>query len=713
MSFFSDERAAELRELFFEGAQDLLQEMNEAGILIEADPCDSDALARVRRAMHTLKGDSAACGFRQLSELAHDLEDLLTPAFVAERGEAVAEIILAAADTFHAMLGVVRGNLQPPDITEFRAHIRTLAKLPASSSAPQPSQARAEWTPKEKAIVLEALRNGEVVHEIVLSVDPSLQMPAAGLQMICTALDHCGTVLAQSPASGVPLQTLAEVHVALSSSYSPDWIRTRCAVPGIVTSVSLTPMGMAESQPRDVLQMLLEAEAKAGSELTSTASDERDERDERDEHDQRDEHSALAGEETSRTSATAAGKTGSAEAWLRVENWRIDTVMNLIGELIIGKSMLIRTLQEFDRKFPKDPLRNRLGDAVSFQSRVLGELQKSVMKIRMVPVEQLFRRLPRIVRDVAKARQKEIAVEMAGQGTDLDKSVLDALAEAMAHLVRNAADHGIEAPHDRLTYGKSSRGTIRLNAFHQGNQVVIEVSDDGRGISSERLVQKAIQSGLMSEEEARGLSREEILNLVFHPGLTTAEQVTEISGRGVGMDVVKNVMNRLKGKVIVESKPGHGTTFQLVAPLTLASIQALLFRVDDRHYAIPLDSVLEITRANDSEIHEIDGHEVLRIRDQAFSVVRLDQLILDTKSTVKKMRHFVVTVAEGNRRVGLIVDGLIGEEELVIKAIEDRLVSSDLISGGSILGDGTVVLILNVPALVSHLGRKRTVGVPA
>jgi two-component system chemotaxis sensor kinase CheA len=251
-----------------------------------------------------------------------------------------------------------------------------------------------------------------------------------------------------------------------------------------------------------------------------------------------------------------------------------------------------------------------------------------------------------------------------------------------------------------------------LDAYHHGNQVVIEVSDNGRGISQEKLVRKAIQAGVVSEEDARGLSQAEILNLVFQPGLSTVDEVTEISGRGVGMDIVKTTMDRLKGKVTVESEPGRGTTFQLVVPLTLASIQALMFRVDNQHYAVSLDSVLEISRTSDSEIHEIDGHEVLRLRDQVLSVVRLDQLIVNVApGAARKTRHFVVTVGAGNRRFGLIVDGLIGEEELVIKAFEDRLVASDLVSGASILGDGTVVLILNVLSVVSHLTQKRVLEV--
>ena len=692
MNFFSDERAAELRELFFESAQDLLQELNEAGILLETDPADSDALARVRRAMHTLKGDAAACGFRQLSELAHDIEDLLTPQLVTERGEVVAEIVLSAADSFHAMLGAHRGNLQPPDITELRAHIRSLAQSPKSASEPQPKQSRHQWTGKDKQRISEALREKIPVYQLTLGIDPSLQMPAAALQLVHAAFEKCGTVLAQSPVGGVPLETLPAVHAALASSLPPESITARCRVPSIVADISIEPLKLSEDEPRDALQVLLEAETASES-IASAAVAENG-------------HAEGPVEPGQGASPVTGGGLGSTEAWLRVEAGRIDAVMNLIGELIIGKSMLHRVINEFDQRFPKDALHNRLGDVLSFQSRVLGELQKSVMKIRMVPVEQLFRRLPRIVRDVAKIRKKEIAIEMAGQNTDLDKSVLDALAEPMAHLVRNAADHGIETPEERLVHGKSARGTIRLDAYHQGNQVVIEVSDDGRGVNHEKLLKKAVEAGVISQEETKSISHEEILKLIFHPGLTTAEEVTEISGRGVGMDVVKTVMDRLKGRVVVESEPGRGTTFQLIAPLTLASIQALMFRVEKQHYAVPLDSVIEISRATDNEIHRIDGHEVIRLRDQVLSVVRLDQLIAAAPVS-QKSRHFVVTIGAGSHRFGLIVDALVGEEELVIKAFEDRLVASELVSGASILGDGTVVLILNVPAVVSHLSQKR------
>ncbi len=225
---------------------------------------------------------------------------------------------------------------------------------------------------------------------------------------------------------------------------------------------------------------------------------------------------------------------------LRVDAARIDTVMNLVGEMIIGKSMLQRAMAEFEKRHTKDPLRGKFADALAFQSRVLGELQKSVMKIRMVPVEQLFRRFPRVVRDVARLRDKEISLEIAGQNTDLDKRILDALADPLAHLVRNAADHGIETSAERDAAGKPTRGTIRLNAYHEGNQVVIEVSDDGHGLDREKIVRRAIENGIISAEEAGRLNEAEGLQLVFTPGLSTADEVTEISGRGVGLDIVKS-----------------------------------------------------------------------------------------------------------------------------------------------------------------------------
>jgi two-component system chemotaxis sensor kinase CheA len=361
---------------------------------------------------------------------------------------------------------------------------------------------------------------------------------------------------------------------------------------------------------------------------------------------------------------------------------------------------------EFDRKYPKDPLRGKFSDALAFQSRILNELQKSVMKIRMVPVEQLFRRFPRIVRDVAKLRNKHITVEIAGQNTDLDKSILDALAEPLAHLIRNAADHGIEADDERAAAGKSANGSIKLDAYHEGDQVVIEVSDDGRGIDRDKVLRRAIEKGIVKADDAIRLNEDEIHHLLFTPGFSTADQITEISGRGVGLDVVKAALDTLKGSIEVESVLGGGTTFRLMVPLTLASIQALLFHVAGRLYAVPIASVVEIARISETDVHRVDDHEVFQLRKQVMTLVRIERLESNLVVTPKnKDRLFVVVIGAGSRRFGIAVDSLLGEEELVIKALEDQLITSPLVSGASILGDGTVVLILNIAAVVTHLAR--------
>jgi two-component system chemotaxis sensor kinase CheA len=396
---------------------------------------------------------------------------------------------------------------------------------------------------------------------------------------------------------------------------------------------------------------------------------------------------------------------------LRVDANRIDDVLNLVGELIIGKSMLLQTVGEFDKRFAKDPLRGKFADAMAFQARVLTDLQKSVMKIRMVPVEQLFRRVPRIMRDVAKAAGKEVALQISGQDTDLDKSILDTLAEPLTHLVRNAVDHGLETPQERIALGKPAVGTIRLNAFHQGNQVVIEVGDDGRGIDREKVVAKAIERGIVTADEAARMSEGEQLALIFHPGLSTAAQITAVSGRGVGMDVVKTVLDELKGTVGILTKVGEGTTFQLKVPLTLAIIKALLFRTADRLYAVPLGSVLEITRTSEGQIHRVDNHEVLQLRNEVLTLVRVAKLSKRKAAASKKL--FIVVIALGDRKFGLVVDKLVGEEELVIKALDDHLVATELVSGASILGDGTVVLILNLQAVVNRVGRDSAKGAHA
>jgi two-component system chemotaxis sensor kinase CheA len=278
------------------------------------------------------------------------------------------------------------------------------------------------------------------------------------------------------------------------------------------------------------------------------------------------------------------------------------------------------------------------------------------------------------------------------------------LAEPLAHLVRNAVDHGIESPEERIAAGKRPQGRITLAAYHQGNQIVIEVGDDGRGIDRDALVAKAIERGLIKQSEAAVLSEQDTLDLMFRPGLSTAEQVTSISGRGIGMDVVKGVLDRLKGTVSVRTNPGHGSTFYLRVPLTLAIIKALLFRVDERMYAVPLSSVVEITRAWRSDVQRVEKRDMIRLRDQVIPLIDLHAL---NGQASRSQKIFLVVVAVADRKFALVVDRLSGEEELVIKALDDQLVATELVSGASVLGDGTVVLILNIASVVARQGHAR------
>ena len=695
MSRLPEDRGGELRSLFFESAGELLQSLNEAGLELESRPADEEVIRRVRRAVHTLKGDSAACGFHKLSELAHLLEDVLTPQVAQARGADLAELVLAAADSFGTMLTAYQRNADPPPVEALHVMIRKLLDEPTPAnhdpSAPLQLPAQFAWTEYEQLMISEAVHRGEIVYNIALRIDPNSLMRAAAFQLIRNVLHGSGTVIALRPEDNLAAATVEIVEAALATSQPEERLLQRCRIPSIVSDVRLERAATAEASEHELLGDVLEAQA--ASSMAAAA-----------------EPGEIGASAKRAISGSAANVV--AESTLRVDATRIDAVMNLVGELIIGKSKLNRTLTEFDQKHARDPLRAKLADAMAFQARILDELHKCVLKIRMVPVEQLFRRFPRVVRDVAKQCGKDVALELSGQNTDLDKGILDSLSEPLMHLVRNSVDHGIEPADERLTAGKPARGTVYLNAFHQGTQVVVEIRDDGRGIDPARLRAQAVERGILKPAEAQRLTEQETLNLIFESGLSTASAVTEVSGRGIGMDVVRTVLDRLKGTVQVSSKMGCGTTIQLRAPLTLASIQTLLFRVGGRLFAVPLSSVVEITRITDPEIHRVDQREVLRLREQILTLVRLDHLSrlhsIDTQPVRKK--HFVIVIGASEKRFGLVVDSLVGEEELVIKALPAEIISSDLVSGASILGDGTVVLILNVPAVLSRLSRSVPIG---
>jgi two-component system chemotaxis sensor kinase CheA len=572
-------------------------------------------------------------------------------------------------------------STEVPDGAALRYQIDELVSSKSLTATPVPAAQTAPvfaWSEYQGVVIADALKRGLKVWEVAADVDANCLVPAAALQMVKSALEEMGTLLVITPEDAAPTLKFVRVEAAVATGYDAAHIQQKCTIPAVTANVVVrrAESAPAEEAETDLLGILDQPEVKA----EGAASAQKD--------------ASAAMQET-----------------LRVDAEKIDAVLNLVGELVIGKSMLTQTMADFDKRFAKDPLRAKFADALAFQARVLNDLQKQVMKIRMVSVDHLFRRFPRLVRDVAKTCDKSVELVVSGQDTDLDKGILDMLAEPLAHLVRNAIAHGIETQDGRVAAGKMPLGTVRLDAYHQGNHVIIEVCDDGAGIHKDRVVEKAIQQNLVTREEAERLSESEIFDLIFAPGFSTADEITSVSGRGVGMDVVKTVVERLKGGVTIESKPGQGTRFLLKVPLTLAIIKALMFRVSGRLYAIPLTSVVEITRAQGSEVHTVDRREVIRMRDEVLPLVRLGRMLEGVHQEQQKL--FIVVISQGDRKYGLVVDRLVGEEELVIKALDDQLVATELVSGASILGDGTVVLILNLHAVVSRAGKVSVLGASA
>jgi two-component system chemotaxis sensor kinase CheA len=709
---FPDERAAELKELFFETAAELLQSLNEETLKLEKNPGDLEAVRTIRRIVHTLKGDSAAVGYRELSELAHELED----AFALEAGGAhtsLAEVAFAAADSFSAMLSCYRDGTKPPSAEPVRKMIRKLARDPKSrkprnSKSPAASAPEVDWTEYEKLAAQGALNQGKQVYHITAQIDPNCAMPIAAQQLILKALAETGEVLGTRPEAG-SAKNVMQFQLLVASDQTAEYLTAKCRIPTIISQVRIESIGTPAQKAAQKAKGGESAPQPSASQSPATqapAAQAEEKLEPKIAVEPPDEIETIPAPFTQERATAAKPNPTPGENLLRVDAERIDTVLNLVGELIIGKSMLQQALNEFAVHYPKEAMRGRFADAMAFQSRVLNDLQRSVMKVRMVPVEQLFRRFPRMVRDVAKQCGKQVELALSGQDTALDKSLLDAIAEPLTHLVRNAVGHGIESAEDRTRNGKPAQGTIRLDAYHQGNQVIVDISDDGRGIDVQKVKTRAVERGLLKQEEASRLSEADILDLIFRPGFSTADEITEISGRGVGLDVVQSVLHRLKGTVHVVSRPGQGSTFRLQLPLTLAIIKALLFRVEQRLYAIPLNAVAEIARAHESDIHQVDNCEVLQLRNRVLPVARLGRPP-EQRPDGRPEKVFVLVIALGERKLGLLVNALEGEEELVIKALDDQTAETDLVSGASILGDGHVVLILNLSAILERFTKSR------
>ncbi|NMB27909.1 MAG: chemotaxis protein CheA, partial [Tissierellia bacterium] len=376
---------------------------------------------------------------------------------------------------------------------------------------------------------------------------------------------------------------------------------------------------------------------------------------------------------------------------VRVDIDRLDNLMNLVSELIIIKTRM----DDLSGTSSKE----NMTEAIEYLERITTNLHDAVMKVRMVPVERVFNRFPRMVRDLSKELNKEINLEMSGEDTEVDRTVIDEIGDPLIHIIRNSIDHGIETPEERVKYGKSKEGTVELKAYADGNNVVIEVVDDGRGINVNEIKKKAIEKEIINRQEIELLSEEEVFTLLFTPGFSTSEEVSDVSGRGVGLDVVKSKIEAINGSIEMDSEVNKGTRFIIRIPLTLAIIQALLVKLGDETYAIPLSSITEITSITKNDVRNIQGQEIFLYRGKTIPIVKLNEL-MEIESTNILDEHVIVVVRKGEKQAGLLVDELIGQQEIVIKPLGKYLSNIKYLSGATILGNGSISLILDVNSII-------------
>ena len=393
-------------------------------------------------------------------------------------------------------------------------------------------------------------------------------------------------------------------------------------------------------------------------------------------------------------------KNSTIEQTVRVDVKRLDNLMNLIGELVLGKNRLIRIYRDIEERYDGDKILEEFNQVVSSVSMVTTDLQLAVMKTRMLPISKVFNKIPRMVRDLGRELNKNIELIIEGEETELDKSIVEEIGDPLVHIIRNSCDHGIETPETRELKGKPPVGTIKLSAYNEGNHIVIKVADDGKGLNANILKQKALEKLLITSREAENMSDKEAYNLIFKPGFSTASAITNVSGRGVGMDVVKTNVEQLNGMIEVESEPDQGMSLKLKIPLTLAIIQALLVAAQEEYYAIPLSSVLETVRVSQDEIYTIDGKSVLRLRDEVLSLVRLADIFQIPSAIESSKEVYVVIIGLAEQKIGIIVDYLIGQEEIVIKSLGYYLKGINGIAGATVRGDGKITLIVDVPAMM-------------
>ncbi len=644
----------EIMEDFLIEAFEMNEQLDQDLVELEHNPEDLDLLNRIFRVAHTIKGSSSFLNLNILTHLTHNMEDVLNR---ARKGEIkitpdIMDVVLRSIDLMKTLLVTIRdtgSDTNNGKENEIEEAVKQLQAITSQNLEGAKETSGTKEAPKEE-------NKEEAKGEIK---ENKAKAPTAEN----TASDN---PLADEPdldyANMSAEEVEAEIERLLNKRQEAD--KERRAQKKQEAKQEVTP---TKEPPKTETPKAPKTETKAKAKT-----------------------------DTEENKAPSIG----VEQTVRVDVRRLDHLMNLIGELVLGKNRLIRIYSDVEERYDGEKFLEELNQVVSSISAVTTDLQLAVMKTRMQPVGKVFNKFPRMVRDLSRELGKSIELIIEGEETELDKSIVEEIGDPLIHIIRNSCDHGIEPLEERRRLNKPETGKVQLSAYNEGNHIVIKISDDGKGLDPVMLKEKAIEKGVISERDAEGMSDREAFNLIFKPGFSTAKVVSNVSGRGVGMDVVKTNIEKLNGIIEIDSEVGVGTTQKLKIPLTLAIIQALLVGVQEEYYAIPLSSVLETVRISQDEIYTVDGKSVLRLRDEVLSLVRLSDIfkvdaILESNSDV-----YVVIIGLADQKIGVIVDYLIGQEEVVIKSLGYYLKNTRGIAGATVRGDGKITLIVDVGAMM-------------
>ncbi|WRE35183.1 chemotaxis histidine kinase/response regulator CheAY2 [Helicobacter pylori] len=648
----------EIMEDFLIEAFEMNEQLDQDLVELEHNPEDLDLLNRIFRVAHTIKGSSSFLNLNILTHLTHNMEDVLNR---ARKGEIkitpdIMDVVLRSIDLMKTLLVTIRDTGSDTNNGKENEIEEAVKQLQAITSQNLEGAKEGTKEAPQKENKEEAKREAKEENKENKAKAPTAENTSSDNPLA----DEPDLDYANMSAEEVE----AEIERLLNKRQEADKERRA--------------QKKQEAKPKQEVAPTKEAHKTETPKAPKT------------------ETKAKAKADTEENKAPSIG----VEQTVRVDVRRLDHLMNLIGELVLGKNRLIRIYSDVEERYDGEKFLEELNQVVSSISAVTTDLQLAVMKTRMQPVGKVFNKFPRMVRDLSRELGKSIELIIEGEETELDKSIVEEIGDPLIHIIRNSCDHGIEPLEERRRLNKPETGKVQLSAYNEGNHIVIKISDDGKGLDPVMLKEKAIEKGVISERDAEGMSDREAFNLIFKPGFSTAKVVSNVSGRGVGMDVVKTNIEKLNGIIEIDSEVGVGTTQKLKIPLTLAIIQALLVGVQEEYYAIPLSSVLETVRISQDEIYTVDGKSVLRLRDEVLSLVRLSDIfkvdaILESNSDV-----YVVIIGLADQKIGVIVDYLIGQEEVVIKSLGYYLKNTRGIAGATVRGDGKITLIVDVGAMM-------------